>query len=392
MPDDLLPLGSKFVSADLSKRAKQTLQIVGLCATVLVVGIHYKSDIPDSPVFAEATWNEIAQEFWLGGVARVAVPLFAFTAGLLYFLTFDGTFSCYRRKLGQRCRSVLFPYFIVGSVATVCWLAVRASRGEGAELTIGGFVSTWLLHPPAEQLWFLRDLILLVATAPLLSVCVRARIVGPMTMTGFAAAWFFHVQPFPIIAGWRLLQMETLLFFALGCCASRRTDLIDRATRFGVGGTAALTAAWFALVALRVWMRPDFNLWYVREFGRIDLALHQTSVLCGGLALFALASKIESDRLRRWSGASFFVFLIHEFPLRAAIDRFVERLGDPAESCWLTFPCVVVGCFTFAIWFSKTFPAATSILTGGRTPARAARIGIQAAKRHSMPVAREVAP
>ncbi len=98
------------VRNDLSIEAKQTFQVVALLATILMVGIHYKSDVPDSPDPALATWNELGQEFLFGGVGRVAVPLFSFAAGFFYFRSDDGSLASYRKKLVQRFRSVLFPF------------------------------------------------------------------------------------------------------------------------------------------------------------------------------------------------------------------------------------------------------------------------------------------
>ncbi|MEZ6119842.1 MAG: acyltransferase [Pirellulaceae bacterium] len=203
------------MSASLSPRAKQTFQTVSLLATVMVVGIHYRSVTCDSDLLSQATANQLSQEFLLGGIARVAVPMFAFAAGLFYFQSFDGTWSCYRKKLQQRIRSVAFPYFIIASVAIIFWLSVRKWEGEAVHLSVPQLLSMWWLRPPVEQLWFLRDLMVLVLIAPFVSLMVnRIRRVGLVVV---ALLWFGEIQPFPQVAGWYLLNNETLFFFALGC-------------------------------------------------------------------------------------------------------------------------------------------------------------------------------
>ena len=222
---------------DLSIEAKQTFQVVALLATILVVGIHYKSNVPDYPDPALATWNELAQEFVFGGIGRVAVPLFAFAAGFFYFRSDDGTLACYRKKLQQRLRSVLFPFFIIGSIAMTSWLVVRRIEGNPVELTTGQFLSTWLLHPPAVQLWFLRDLMVLVCIAPAIRWWMR-KVSATVVIGVIAAMWAVNWQVFPIVAGWRLLHMETLLFFVLGYAAVSQVQLIERARQTVEHGVA----------------------------------------------------------------------------------------------------------------------------------------------------------
>lgn len=362
------------VATDLSKHTKRTFQVVGLIATVMVVGIHYKTDVPNTPFFVDATWNEVLQEYWLGGIARVAVPMFAFIAGLLYFRSDDGSFACYRKKFLQRCRTVLLPYFIIASCAMASWLVIRRLRSDPVEMGSIEFLTTWLLRPPAEQLWFLRDLIVLVAIAPIVRLATHRKIPRLASVAALLLAWAVNFQPLPIVAGWHLIHIETLLFFTLGCIAVSRVDWINRIVQWRCSIGFGLLAVWILLVAVRVWMRPDFDIWYVNDYMFPDLIVHQLSIAVGCVALLAITARLDSPRLQRWSGASFCVFLVHEFPLRAAVQLVVEKIADPAYSCWVVFPCVVIGCYAAALWTSKHFPVAFGILTGGRTPTRAVKL------------------
>lgn len=362
------------MASDLSNPSKQGIQIIGLVATVMVVGIHYKSDVPDSPSLALATWNELLQEFWFGGVARVAVPLFSAIAGLLYFRSFDGSWGSYRQKLGQRSRTVLLPYFIVASVATVSWLLTQRLQRGGHELGVSEMLTRWLLRPPAEQLWFLRDLMVLVSIAPLISWLTGTDRRASVSLGVMGLIWLTQWQPFPSVGGWFLLQPETLLFFSVGSFLSRHLKWVNSLAHFKRSTVVVVALSWLVLVAARVGLRPDFDLWYTHDFGVTDLVLHQASIVVGCVAVSAFAVRLSSDRLRRLSGVSFFVFLVHEFPLRAAVDKVVERLGDWPTSCWVVAPCVVVACYAAGLGFSQTFPRAYAFLTGGRTPDQATRI------------------
>ncbi|MFK8111122.1 MAG: acyltransferase family protein [Rubripirellula sp.] len=360
--------------SDLSVEAKQTFQVVALLATILVVGIHYKSDVPDFADPANATWNELIQEFLFGGIGRVAVPLFAFAAGLFYFRSDDGTFATYRKKLSHRTRSVFLPYFIIGSIAFTSWLMVRRFEGNPVQMTPGSFLATWLLRPPAEQLWFLRDLLVLVLFAPLIRRVTSNRWTQMISVGIITCLWAANWQVFPMVAGWHLVHMETLLFFMLGCIAVSKIHWIEVVGRAPRAMFLGLCLIWIDLVVLRICRRADFDIWYATDYGWNDLLLHQFSVIVGCFALFMLAWRIRCGFLIRLSGASFFVYLIHEFPLRAVVERVSDRVLNQSIACWVETPLVLLGCFGIALVLNKACPSLIAVLTGGRTPKSAAQI------------------
>ncbi|MEM0925617.1 MAG: acyltransferase [Planctomycetota bacterium] len=362
------------MASELSSTAKQAFQVTSLFATVFVVGIHYKSDVPDLSFADRETINELLQEWLFGTVARVAVPLFAFAAGLFYFRSFDGTWNNYVTKLRTRTRTVGIPYFITASVAITCWLLVQRLRDVPLQFSRTEFVSMWILAPPAEQLWFLRDLLVLVVIAPILFAIVRRRFSCWAFLLLVSIGWILNSQPFPIVAGRYLLHMETLCFFAFGAVSASQPGWLNRLAKLPTTFGILLTAAWFLLATIRVWIRPDFDVWYVHAYDVPSLIIHQVSIVVGCLSLFWWSSTCRYPSLIRWSGASFFVFLIHEYPLRAFVQIIVERLGDSPLACWIVVPAVVTSSYAFAIWMSQHFSSATAMLTGGRTPSRAQQI------------------
>jgi surface polysaccharide O-acyltransferase-like enzyme len=352
---------------DLSPEAKQTFQVLAMLATILVVGIHYKSDIPDVVELSGSTWNELGQEFVFGGLARVAVPLFAFAAGLFYFRSDQGTLDCYCKKLKQRCRSILIPYLIVGFVATLALLVLKLLQGEPNETSLSSLCSTWILHPPAEQLWFLRDLMILVLLAPLIRLATNESNAKWMIPT-ISFAWLFNLQFLPIVEGWYLLHIETLLFFMLGCFAVRHYSHIEKVVAAPNKILLGVTGLWILSVFLRVLWKPNFDLWYTNNWGMIDLSLHQGGILLGCVALMMIAARLRYASILYLSGGSFFVYLIHEFPLRAIVERVVSKVVPEPLSCWFITPLVVIGCYALAVVMFKFLPKWTTILTGGRGP------------------------
>ena len=102
--------------------------------------------------------------------------------------------------------------------------------------------------------------------------------------------------------------------------------------------------------------------------------LYQAAIVIGCLTSFAVASRFRWPSLIKLSGASFFVYLIHEFPLRAVVARISEMVLDRSTSCWVVSPIVIFVCYAFALLLSKHCTRLFQFMTGGRTPASAARV------------------
>lgn len=331
-------------------------------ATVLVVMIHYQS--ASAPRDGISGW---VQEFLLGGVARTAVPLFALAAGYFFFLTDDGSLGCYGRKLLRRVRTLLVPYLLISAAALWCWAVARAWQDHPLRMPAGELVLRWLLRPPAEQMWFLRDLMVLVLLARPLRSLVTGQPVAYFGVLG--VLWTMQWERFPSVAGWYLLSNETLLFFSIGCWSvSRRTDRLEQWVRMPGGGTAALVVAWLSLIAVRVWIDPGFDLWYARDYGFGSLWLQKCSIVVGCGAMLALAGRVSGPGWQSLAGCSFFVYLVHDFPLRSLILQSLDPLITPSNRFWLAAPLALVICFGTAALASRWTPGLLSALTGGRTP------------------------
>ena len=356
----------------LSAKTKQAFQVLGVVATFLVVAIHYRSAAPSTSHAIDADWNSLTQEFLLGGISRVAVPIFALAAGLFYFASCDGTLANHQAKLRSRFSTLLVPYLIIGGVAVGAQLAMRFIEGDPLLHSTQELILTWWLKPPAEQLWFLRDLIVLTVLAPVIGWLLQRASLA--VMATLALLWFNNIQPLPIVEGWYMLNIETLLFFAIGGALASRPEWIDRVVNTSRTNAVALALLWTMLVAMRVAMQPNFDAWYVQEYSRTTLLLHQTSILFGIATCFAWAGRTDSTAWARLSGLSFFVYLVHEFPLRAVVERFAGMTSLGENSFWITAPVVTAICFLCGGMLCQLTPALFQVVTGGRTPTRALQI------------------
>jgi surface polysaccharide O-acyltransferase-like enzyme len=315
----------------------------------------------------------------LGGVGRVAVPLFALAAGLFYFASCDGTIANHVAKLRSRVFTLLVPYLIIGGVAVGAQLAMRFIERDPIGHSAHELVFTWWFRPPAEQLWFLRDLIVLSALAPAIGWLLQR---APFAfVASVALLWFNNVQPFPIVEGWYSIHTETLLFYSIGAVVAKRPEWMERLINTSRANAVTLTVLWIGLVTLRVWVQPNFDAWYVREYTQTALWTHQTAILFGLAACFAWAGRTSSPAWSKLSGLAFFVYLVHEFPLRAVVERFAATTSLGENSFWITAPVVVSVCFLSGRLVCEIAPTLFQVISGGRTPMRALQIRSGSASR-----------
>lgn len=143
---------------------------------VAVVFIHcFIIDDPEMPVvtFVERLFSNI--------LPSVAVPMFLFFSGYLFFTKDDGkfTFNGYLTKLKKRSRTLLLPYLIWNTLVIIAFWAMHRFTPSAINPdfeNIANFTLPQLLNcywkgsggfPIAYQFWFIRDLILFVIAAPL---------------------------------------------------------------------------------------------------------------------------------------------------------------------------------------------------------------------------------
>lgn len=161
------------------------LRILSLISIIFVLYIHSGFHADE---IKGMLMNDRVQEFISGMMGRCAVPLFYVISGYLFFLKVpDGMASIYG-KMRKRVGTLVVPY-IIGCLFFVGFGVLMAvlpgvskymnssvmplfSKPIG-EILRSIFYDAGNGTPCAFQLWFLRDLILIVATSPLWYICLR---------------------------------------------------------------------------------------------------------------------------------------------------------------------------------------------------------------------------
>ncbi len=163
------------------------LRVLSLISIIFVLYIH--SRFQPNEIMGMAYYDKI-QLFTSEMIGRCAVPLFYLISGYLFFMKVPDGVKSIGRKIRKRIKSLLIPYFIgcvffvifYSFVALLPWTSNLINSSSSimplfqkpySIILISIFYDGGTGYPCAFQLWFLRDLILIVATSPLWYLCLK---------------------------------------------------------------------------------------------------------------------------------------------------------------------------------------------------------------------------
>ena len=195
----------------------QNLDLLRFPLAIVVMTIHVWF-----PGVADATADVPALNALSGLVAGLlwdqSVPVYFFISGFVFFLNADMSAATYRRKLRNRTKSLLIPYIIWNTLAIAklllfalpCLGFLFADQRTLADMDLSAGAVAWsywdisrgIMHTPLvtgeiypidTPLWFLRDLMIVVVTTPLLHLALRRarRVTMALLFAAWAASAFF---------------------------------------------------------------------------------------------------------------------------------------------------------------------------------------------------------
>ena len=304
---------------------------------------------------------DVLLTFWLSHLGRVNRPLFFFISGFLFFWTLKPGWSGWLEKWRKRVKSLLVPYLIWSLLSCVLfglayWLnptrALIGQRMELAALTWLQWLGVWLWNPVAYQLWYLRDLLLLIFLSPLISFLATK--LGWFLVGGVMVAWFVGYLPSrPDEAG--------LAFFTLGAVMAKKQIVPDWDLRFWSWPSAAV---WLLLCVLNT----GFDL-----SGDALPWVNKLANVSGIVAIWGLSDRITGplrEKMLKAAGLSFFVYLAHEplmLTLKKLIFKCVPYNGMNSVLTFLLLPLIVlVICLSAGGQIRQRLPKAFNFLMGGR--------------------------
>ena len=160
--------------------------------------------------------NLISQE-----IARIAVPIFFLISSYLFFISFDGTYANYLKKIKARLHILLIP-FLFWNIATLLVIALgqylpsTQAYFSGKNPFIASFRGIDYLryifgigvNPISYPFWFIRDLMLLCLISPIIWILTKKVPyiwIGILLCCWLTNNWFLFSP-----------NIDAVLFFSIG--------------------------------------------------------------------------------------------------------------------------------------------------------------------------------
>ena len=342
------------------------LRVLSLVSIILVLYIHsgFHADEIEGMMM-----NDSVQEFISGMMGRCAVPLFYVISGYLFFLKVPEGMKSIYGKMRKRVGTLVVPY-IIGCLFFVGFGVLMAvlpgvskymnssvmplfSKPMG-EILRSIFYDAGNGAPCAFQLWFLRDLILIVATSPLWYLCLK------YLKWGFVAVVFvltyFDVPHVPFYP---------LFWFVLGGQLTKAKIEMG-----GVSGKIKVAIfGLFLIISIVQLLSPDMLEWNLLRIPIILLGI------VGAWGLYdAVVGKKFSLLQHQWLTTAcqftFFIYIFHEPTLNIVRKLIVVVLGKNEfgyMASYLISPWIFTVCAVFTgLLFRKYLPRVYDVCTGGR--------------------------
>lgn len=343
------------------------LRVLSLISIIFVLYIH--SRFQPNEIMGMAYYDKI-QLFTSEMIGRCAVPLFYLISGYLFFMKVPDGVKSIGRKIRKRIKSLLIPYFIgcvffvifYSFVALLPWTSNLINSSSSimplfqkpySIILISIFYDGGTGYPCAFQLWFLRDLILIVATSPLWYLCLKH------LKWGFVAVVFvltyFDVPHVPFYS---------LFWFVLG---GQLTKV--KIEMGGNGRTKVAIFGLFLIISIVQLLSPDMLEWNLL---RIPI------IMLGIIGIWGLYDAFVEKKFclshHKWLGIAcqftFFIYLFHE-PTLNIVRKLIVVMLSKNELGYLTpyllSPWIFTVCAVFAgLLFRKYLPRVYNVCTGGR--------------------------
>lgn len=337
------------------------LKVLSLFSIVLVIYIHmFYTEGIGMPIF------EFVSTFLGGSICAVAVPLFYIISGYLFFLKAKSLVSI-KDKMKKRVRTLLIPYLLANTLTFIFYVALNLlSRMNAALNSVVNFkvldtfnhgfllvLSDIYWGPIAFQLWFVRDLMIIVLFSPLIYLLLKY-----LSNTKLGMLMLLIGEIFIFYMG-----ISSLFWFLLGGIFAFSVCLkCERIYRIKVIG-CILGIAYITLCLLNA-------------FKILPLPIVLVIPLLGVPAIWIIYDQIvrnrilcNSKKMASICSYTFFIYLVHEPLLNIfkKIPLLVSRSELMITFCYLLIPPLfIIVIWRCGVYLKRNCKCLYNVYTGGR--------------------------
>lgn len=364
----------------MDETVSRKLRALSLLGILMVVVGHAPSYRDPSAASDRSDAYALLERLCTDALPRVVVMMFFAVSGFLLLWGHDGSWATHRRKLWSRTKSLLGPYLLWSLLGILAYLLLQSLPWtaswfdpESRRWLIGKpwsqLAMVFLFEPIPYQLWFLRDLWLMVMVSPLLMALLQrfglwvivALLVPHVLDVGIPGPGGEH----------RLLTGDAYFWFAVGCwCAVRQVPLVWNGKHAGwwaavilvVGSGRALGLA-HGDTPIDAPLAESPDLWWFK-------LMHLIGVPGLWICYDRWLLWLERPVFLRISSYAFFVFAAHE-PLMTMLRKPLVRYLGPGDAMhalafFLTLSGTLVLVLGVGVLLRRYVPTLFALLCGGR--------------------------
>lgn len=358
----------------MNKYLSEKIKLISLISMILVVFLHSYHEIVK---FNSTTSNFdsklslFIQEFISHGIANIAVPIFFCISGYLFFLKFTGRKEEFVMKYQRRIRSLLLPYLfwsvwgllIYFTLQQIPFSKIFFTKDLIETYSFFMILDTIFINPIPYQLWFVRDLIVLVFISPLIYWIIKYLRAIPIIL--LLAAWS-DLLNFNFV----IFESVSIFFFSLGgYFAIYRSNLILK--KLDQKYYYVFVFLWILLVSSKIFLQfqnPDQTI--------LIALLNKVSILVGMIGLWSVYDIImwkkttPNKNLLYFSTFSFFIYTSHE-PILTMIKKGLFYIAGMSEITsiliYFSAPIITITLVVIlAIFLKQSFPKLYEFVSGRR--------------------------
>ncbi|MCD0486854.1 acyltransferase [Pedobacter sp. MC2016-14] len=343
------------------------LKVVSFFLMVMVVVLH-ANNLNNGTFGLDKSFSYFIQNFFSDGLARVTVPLFFLISGYLFFFNIKGTVQDFNYKISKRLKTLFIPYlfwslwglFVFFMLQTIPFSRSFINMSLIKDYPIKQLLTVIFLDPLPYQLWFVKDLMLLVILSPILFYLIKT--LKYFVLIAFFVLWFLNYQ-------FVVVNNESILFFSLGTYIGMEWKKV-LLIKFG-RQSFIFVGLWVSFVLCKELM-IQFD--YINPL--LLNSLKKTGVLLGVFSSWALYDilfrDVDFQKSKHYPVFSFtfFLYAFHEPVLTIYKKALLSIVGKTESGTLIVYVLTILltisTALTVAYLVKLIIPKFYELITGGR--------------------------
>jgi len=354
----------------MTKYLEEKFKIISFFLITLVVLAHSYNVLVTSnfgDMHIEKGYSSFIQVFFNHVIARVTVPLFFSFSAFLFFLNLNGSVTEFMTKFKKRVNTLAIPFLVWSAWGILMYFILQNipqsapffTRTLIVERTWSELISMLLINPIPYQLWYVRDLMIMIILSPLIFYLVHLLKFIPVIIC--LIAWFLDID-------FIVFNNQSLLFFMFGAyvCLIDPNILLKEYAR----GYWLIPILWLLFaIGETVLLHLNYDNILISIMHKVGMIIGFLAVWIGYDLLFRRKVFINNKYYFVLS-YTFFVYAFHEPMLTIFKKAFFFILGNSQFMSLVIFflaPSVTIALgVAIGFYLNRLVPRFYGVVSGGR--------------------------